>query len=414
MAILFHADDPIVAPSDPSGRTSVLEGFEIGEYVGNPMYTVVDEHVLAALLLVAAPLVLWLMAKATAVLARRGVPWARHMVERYEAAELRLRVAAWAIWLSALIHATLVFTHELSWYTALYASGSVALGWAAWAVLGSKRRLASVIVAGSVVTFWFFGAPPDQVGLATKVLELFALALVAFPVVTTSRWRRFAGTGVVALIVLTGLAGWAGAFATVGEDGGHHGGEYPDPGTLVPYIERLEPTPDEEHFAKDIYWETYAAIDKYRDPAVAEADGYQVGVVHGIDHHANNPAFLHDGRILDPERPESLIYAESAAGPILVGVMFETDGIGDVGPTTGGPLMLWHSHEKVCLSLLPPGLAGLESPLGSCPIGAINLPITGEMLHGWMVPGVADEDKWGHLEDGWLEAYIEKIEAADL
>ncbi|MGI9529543.1 MAG: hypothetical protein ACR2NG_07525, partial [Acidimicrobiia bacterium] len=134
--------------------------------------------------------------------------------------------------------------------------------------------------------------------------------------------------------------------------------------------------------------------------------------VYGLDHHANNPAYLNDGRVLDPERPESLIYAESAAGPILVGVMFETDGIGAVGPTTGGPLMLWHSHEKVCLSLLPPGLAGLESPFGSCPIGSINLPITGEMLHGWMIPGVADEDKWGHLEDGWLENYVEQVEAA--
>jgi hypothetical protein len=412
MAILFHADDPILAPSDTSGRTSVLEGFEIGDYVGNPMYTVVDEHVLAAVLLVAAPLVLWLMARATAALARRGVSWASRLVDRYEAAGTRYRLAAWAVWLSALIHTTLVFTHEVSWYTLLYAIGSVALGWAAWALLGPKRRLASAIIVGSVVTFWVFGAPPDQVGLATKLIELFALALVAFPVVEPSRWRRLAGAGVVSLIVLSGLAGWVGAFATVGEDGGHHGGEYPDPGTLVPYIERLEPTAEEQHFASDIYWETYAAIEKYRDPAVAEADGYQVGVVYGLDHHANNPAYLNDGRVLDPERPESLIYAESAAGPVLVGVMFETDGIGNVGPTSGGPLMLWHSHEKVCLSLLPPGLAGLESPFGSCPIGAINLPITGEMLHGWMIPGVADEDKWGHLEDGWLEDYIEQVEAA--
>lgn len=72
MAVLFHADDPIVAPTGPSGRTSVLEGFEVGDYVGNPMYTVVDEHVLAAVLLVAAPLVLWLMAKVTVALAGRN------------------------------------------------------------------------------------------------------------------------------------------------------------------------------------------------------------------------------------------------------------------------------------------------------------------------------------------------------
>jgi hypothetical protein len=155
-----------------------------------------------------------------------------------------------------------------------------------------------------------------------------------------------------------------------------------------------------------------AAIEPYRDVAVAEAAGYEVGTVHGTDHHAQNPGLIGDGRILDPAHPESLIYAESAAGPILIGVMFETDGIGQVGPSDGGPIMLWHAHENVCLGFLPPSIAGLEGPYGLCPLGSLDLPVTGEMLHAWTLPGVPVEDRWGHLDDEWIDEYLANV--ADL
>jgi hypothetical protein len=205
---------------------------------------------------------------------------------------------------------------------------------------------------------------------------------------------------------VTGLAAWIGAFATVGADGGHHGGEYPAPGTLVPYIDRLEPTDEESDFAADLYTELVVAMDKYHDPAVAERAGYNVGTIRGTDHHAQNPALIGDGRILDPEYPESLIYAEAPDGPVLVGVMFEMDGISDKGPTDGGPIMLWHAHENVCFSVTPPALAGLESPFGGCPYGSINIPQTGQMLHAWILPGVPPEDHWGHVDEDWLAAYL--------
>ncbi|MDJ0791905.1 MAG: hypothetical protein QNJ71_08415 [Acidimicrobiia bacterium] len=411
MSILAHADDPIVRPVEPGQRANLLEGFEVGDQVGNPLYGVVDEHVLAVIVLIAAPLLVWIGGWVVRMLAQAGSSHAQRVLDRHRGADLRLRIASWAIAISALIHAILVFTHEPTLYTVLYAGGAVALAWASWAVLGTRRRTAAAVVVASVVTFWFLGAPADQLGVATKLLELFALVLLAYPAEQGDS-RRFRVAGTVSLVVLTGVAAWIGAFATVGADGGHHGGEYPEPGTLVPYIDRLEPTADEAHFATDLYWETYAAIDRYRDVAVAEAAGYEVGVVRGTDHHAQNPSFIGDGRILDPEYPESLIYAESPGGPVLIGVMFETDGIGQAGPTDGGPIMLWHSHENICISVIPFGLAGLESPFGSCPVGALNLPITGEMLHAWMIPGIPDEDKWGHVDDGFVESYLEGLSRA--
>ena len=150
-------------------------------------------------------------------------------------------------------------------------------------------------------------------------------------------------------------------------------------------------------------------VEKYQDPEVAAAAGYQVGVIRGSEHHAQNPAYLNDGRIFDPEYPESLVYAESALGPILVGVMFETDGIGQAGPMIGGPLTVWHSHENVCFSLTPPALTGLMSPFGTCPAGSLNIPVTNEMIHAWILPGV--EDQWGHIDDAWLHAYLAGLSA---
>ena len=407
MATLLHTDTPIVVPDAPSGPTSVLEGFTSGDSVGNPLYTVIDEHVIAAVLLVLAPGFMWLGAKWIRRMAARRDGWARSLVEAHDGAPMRRRVAAWAVALSSVLHLALVFGHDLDRYTALYLSGAVVLGLAAnWILRGTRSTLAVLTILGSIVAFWFLGAPADQLGLVTKLLELFGLALLALPTGETSLRRRLAPAGVVTMVVLTGIAAWIGAFATVGADGGHHGGEFPDPGTVVPYIETLEATDAEFAYSEDLYWRTVAAVQKYQDPAVAEAAGYHVGTIVGSDHHAQNPDLIGDGRILDPEYPESLIYGVTGHGPRLVGVMFEMDGIGDVGPRDAGPIIVWHGHDNVCFGFAPFGLAGLESPFGGCPIGSVNIPLTGEMLHMWTMPGVPVEDHWGHVEEEWLDSYL--------
>lgn len=403
MATLAHTDAPIGPASPAEGARSVLEGFDLGDYVGNPLYGVVDEHVAIVVLVLLTPLLIWGAMRAVQYLARRGFAPAVSLAERWVSAPMRIRVASVAVAWSGCVHFVLAFTHEPSGYTVAYLGGAGMLGWASWSLLGARRRLAVAFVVLSIVGFWFLGSPPDQVGILTKIVEVFALALVAHPRDSMSRRRRLAPSGVVGLLVVTGLAAWIGAFASAGAEGGHHGGEFPDPGTLVPYIEQLEPTVAQRAFADEVHRATVAAVRRYEDPAVAEAAGYQVGTVRGLDHHAQNPSLVGDGRVLDPEYPESLIYAETASGPVLVGVMFETDGIGERGPMDGGSIMVWHSHENVCFSLTPPAVAGLESPFGLCPVGSFNIPRTAEMLHAWTIQGVPDGDRWGHLDEGWLE-----------
>jgi hypothetical protein len=150
------------------------------------------------------------------------------------------------------------------------------------------------------------------------------------------------------------------------------------------------------------------ALARYADPAVAAADGYHVNGLAGIDFHASNPAYEHDDRILDPAHPETLVYAVAPDGrPVLMGAMFAMPKIGEPGPAIGGPLTVWHGHENVCVSLTPPGLSGLLSPLGTCPVGSILLPRTGEMIHLWIVPGAPEP--FGDLDEAWKRAYLAAV-----
>jgi len=147
------------------------------------------------------------------------------------------------------------------------------------------------------------------------------------------------------------------------------------------------------------------AFARYADVSVAAADGYNVKGIVGIDFHASNPANENDGRILDVAHPETLVYGVAPNGkPVLMGAMFLMPKIGEPGPMVGGPLTVWHAHQHVCISLTPPGLAGLLSPLGGCPVGTFDLALTAEMIHIWIVPGAPET--FGDLDEAWRRAYV--------
>ncbi|MEO8632761.1 MAG: hypothetical protein ABI466_05330, partial [Chloroflexota bacterium] len=242
-----------------------------------------------------------------------------------------------------------------------------------------------------------------------------ALAIVvrSSPSARVQRLRSVAGGVAVGVLVIgTATSSWVGAFrASAAEPGavaGHHvhGGSVPPPGTILPVVPDRDPTPAERAAAADLVSATRIALARYADPAAAAADGYRVNGLTGIDFHASNPAHEQDDRVLDPARPETLVYAVAPDGrPVLMGALFQMPKIGAPGPTIGGPLTVWHAHEHVCLSLAPLGLAGLLSPFGTCPLGSIDLTLTAEMIHIWIVPGAPEP--FGDLDDAWKRAYLQ-------
>jgi hypothetical protein len=158
----------------------------------------------------------------------------------------------------------------------------------------------------------------------------------------------------------------------------HHLRQYPAPSLA---------TAAQRRAARDLLATIRAAASRWQDPRQAARAGFDTReakrragdtTVHYL--HAEHRRFSHDGRYLDPQRPESLIYANAPGRPLqLVGVMFSMPR-GLHGPTPGGAIARWHSH-LVCVAGDKRGLK--PSPNGSCPRGSKRRQGS-EMMHVWL------------------------------
>ena len=152
-------------------------------------------------------------------------------------------------------------------------------------------------------------------------------------------------------------------------------------------------TLDELHAATKLAEDTRAGTARFQDFAVAQAEGYKA-ITNGrwIAHYHNEP-YNRDGRVLDPERPEELIYATTTSGEKkLVGVMYLMPQ-GQTGPKVGGVLTAWHAHDNLCFRAGV--VVALQSSTNACPAGTYNPGKTPEMLHVWLVDnpsGVFSDD----------------------
>jgi hypothetical protein len=113
------------------------------------------------------------------------------------------------------------------------------------------------------------------------------------------------------------------------------------------------------------------------------ADGYWPAT--GDQTHYSNYAYLTDGVVLDPERPEYLMYHNGPKGKVLTGFMFLVSKPRDVGSQIGGPLTVWHYHIWSKPHCMREGLIseGVIGPQG-CAVGT-PLNRSPEMLHVWLV-----------------------------
>ena len=148
-----------------------------------------------------------------------------------------------------------------------------------------------------------------------------------------------------------------------------------------------EPTAAERAAADVLVTAVRLGTGRFADADVALAEGYVQGTPYAFyglrAAHFHNEAYSQDGKFLDPERPEDLMYIKTDDGELeLIGVMFIAPP--GEGPRVGGPLTAWHTHDDLC-----GGEEGViaKYPDGTCPAG--TYPIEFEMLHVWLidVPG---------------------------
>lgn len=147
-------------------------------------------------------------------------------------------------------------------------------------------------------------------------------------------------------------------------------------------------TPVQQATAEAIVRSTIADLPQWADTADAEAAGYRS--IHdsgtGVEHFIN-AEFQNDNTVLDPNRPESLVYRVDGDERVLAAAMYMLDQgmpLEDV-PDYGGALMQWHVHDNLCYTE-DGRVAGVTSGAeGECPEGLFK-PEPTPMIHVWIEP----------------------------
>jgi hypothetical protein len=330
-------------------------------------------------------------------LAGRRVAWAVFVTQAYDAAPSITKLAAALMLLSGGIHLALVRGHEGITGVLFVIDG---IGFIAFAIAAFVttwwRRPAILWLMATIVAYiaWVVAGweTPDQVGIACKLIELVALGLLMRLANPTRRaWPRrvWRATAFPLMACVTTLGIWVGGLA-------HPDTLHAHAGALLQPVAAVA-TPEQKRAAAQLLADTRTSIARYQDPAAAIAAGFKPGPVSSADplRHFQNAA--NANAILDPNRPQALVYAQTPHGLQLIGAMFQMPRAGQWGPDPGGPLTQWHQHEGICFS--PFGIEfSFETPFWTCPVGSTSIT-TPPMLHVWIIdngingPFAADLDK---------------------
>lgn len=151
-----------------------------------------------------------------------------------------------------------------------------------------------------------------------------------------------------------------------------------------------EPTAAQQTAAVSLVDQTVSAVAPFESLAAAKAAGYIRITPSGapVVHYAN-PAYLATPQTLDPGAIESLVYANTSRGAILVAAMYAmaNNQVGETPPNPGGCLTEWHVHTNLCFSNTIGVVVGTEHN-GVCAAGSTN-HVTQPMIHVWLalLPG---------------------------
>ncbi len=128
---------------------------------------------------------------------------------------------------------------------------------------------------------------------------------------------------------------------------------------------------------------------KFRSLPAARAAGYVPITPSGLPvvHYLNYGyylATLRGGPVLNTAKPQSLVYANTTKGAVLVAAMYIAPP-DRVTAQPGGCLTQWHVHTNLCQTAFG-SVVGIETAAHpACPAGSSNR-VTPPMMHVWFVP----------------------------
>ena len=150
---------------------------------------------------------------------------------------------------------------------------------------------------------------------------------------------------------------------------------------------------DQQARAEELIYQTRTILPKFSTPEIAMKYGFtSIGDASTGVEHFMNWSWINDEYELDPNYPESLVFAVGPGGTrTLASAMYM---VGDeytleTVPDVGGSLTQWHIHNNLCFSQDPTisgitRVVGVTSEDGPCSFG-IKLRAN-PMLHVWLTP----------------------------
>jgi uncharacterized membrane protein len=156
--------------------------------------------------------------------------------------------------------------------------------------------------------------------------------------------------------------------------------------TTLVSAEHEHVTTEQEEWAEKFYERSLAAALEHGwfDINNAFAQGFQADPINRT--HFPNQQYMFDDVLLDPERPEWLVYDDTPHGKVLMALMFFTRTLEEVGPTPAGRLAQWHYHEYEEVRCAVKGLwtVAKADADGRCAEG-VPVTRTPEMFHVWFM-----------------------------
>jgi hypothetical protein len=350
-----------------------------------------------------------------------------------------IAVAAFASIGAGAIHAAAIGVHSehreaVITFTLL---AIVQIGWGALSLVNSSRALAisgalanAAAVGGFVLAktsgIWFVAGLDEAEGVQLAdgmAAALAGVAVIGVVVALASGMRMsnltqstlFMGALVTALLTVPAMVA-AGSHSHAGGGHSHGGGEggtaaaghthgdgedegdgHSHAAAVVPpkAYDPTKPidlggvegvTPEQQARAENLIAITLARLPKYADYRVAEANGFKsIGDGFTGDEHFINTAYFDDGRILDPDYPESLVYQPQPDGSKKLRAAMFMLGSGttlETVPDVGGKLTQWHIHNNLCFTT-GGQVAGLTDGNGGCSAPLVKGPEM-PMIHVWI------------------------------
>jgi hypothetical protein len=145
--------------------------------------------------------------------------------------------------------------------------------------------------------------------------------------------RRLLGVACATAVFVALLAPVA---AVADEDHSHHAAAV------------CRPTAAQKARADKLVRDTRAGLAAYRDSFQATLQGYTAYLVpaNWTYHYINYPRIT-DSEVLNPQRPEAILYAMTDNGYLPISALYMMPKVGMHGPAIGGCLTQWHKHDAV-------------------------------------------------------------------